>query len=151
MKLVYHFYIASSLENIWSILTTPEGSSKIFYGAEVHSTFKKGDSIQYIGPGRDGDNTLHIQGIIEDVKVNEKLKHTFIVGDAYRDNGNRFSSTITYELKPSEHFVKLIVIHDDWDEGDPAYENTKENWWLMLSNIKTLAETGKPLNIGLHE
>ncbi|WP_432666956.1 SRPBCC domain-containing protein [Wukongibacter baidiensis] len=151
MKLEYHFYIASTLDSIWSILTTPEGSSKIFYGAKVKSTFKKGEPIEYIGPGRDGENTLHIQGLIKETIINKKLSHTSSVGAVYREGVEKFTSTITYELEDLGDFIKLTVTHDEWDEKDPSYENTKQNWWLMLSNIKTLAETGEPLNIGLHE
>lgn len=151
MKLEYHFYIASTIDNVWSILTSPEGSSKIFYGAKVKSTFKKGDPIEYIGPGKDGENTLHIQGVIKETIINKKLSHTYSVGDAYREGDKKFVSTITYELEDLGSFIKLTVIHDDWNENDQSYENTKQNWWLMLSNIKTLAETGEPLNIGLHE
>lgn len=151
MKLVYHFYIASTVENIWSILTTPDGSSKIFYGAKVKSTFKEGASIEYIGPGRDGESTLHIQGVVKEIVINKKLSHTIIVGEVYRDGDKEYTSTVTYEIEKFDKFTKLTVVHDDWDENDPSYENTKQNWWLMLSNIKTLAETGQPLDIGMHE
>lgn len=151
MKLVYHFYIASTIDRIWSILTIPKESEKIFYGAKVRSSFEEGASIEYIGPGRDGENTLHIKGIVKDVIVNRKLTHTFIVGEAYKDGGKEFTSTLTYEIEDLGKFLRLTVVHDDWDDNDPAYENTKQNWWLMLSNIKTLAETGEPLDVGLHE
>jgi uncharacterized protein YndB with AHSA1/START domain len=84
MKLSYTFYIQSSAEDIWSILTTPEGTEKIFYGAKVVSTFKVGDAIAYVGPGRDGDATRHIEGKILEVIPMQLLAHTYCVGESYR-------------------------------------------------------------------
>ena len=103
MKLVYHFYIKSSIDRIWSILTVPEESAKIFYGAKVKSTFEEGDFIEYIGPGRDGEKTLHIKGIVKDVIVNKKLAHTFIVVG----EGERCSAHLSWTLPPSHAFCTI--------------------------------------------
>lgn len=151
MKLTYKAYIAASPELLWNILTAADESAKIFYGASVHSTFEVQTGIQYIGPGRNGDKTIHIEGVIRAFTPMQLLAHTVIVGDVYRNGAQPFESEITYTLEDVGFATKLTITHDGWQSDDPSYENTKENWWLMLSNIKTLAETGKPLKIGLHE
>jgi len=151
MKLEYTFYIQSSIEDLWNIITTPEGTKQIFYGAKVKSSFIPNDPIKYIGPGRDGSETLHIYGTILESVTHNKLVHTSNVGQVYKENDAIYESRITYILEDQGFAIKLSVIHDQWDPNDPSYENTKGNWWLMLANIKTLAETGKALQIGLHE
>lgn len=151
MKLTYTFYIQAPLEKIWDVLTTPEGTEKIFYGARIESNFTKGSKIEYIGPGRDGQDTVHIYGEVLEFKVNECFKFTSKVGKAYHTEQKRYESVITYLLSDVGNYSRLDVIHDQWDENDPSYDNTKANWWLMLSNIKTLSETGVALGIGLHE
>ncbi len=83
MELNYTFYIAATKEVIWDILTTPEGSAAIFYGAAVHSDFVPGASIEYIGSGRGGDQTLHIHGEIIEARPGKSLVHTSNVGDVY--------------------------------------------------------------------
>jgi hypothetical protein len=150
MRLEYTFYIRSSLEHIWTILTTPEGSAQIFYGAKIKSTFQVDDSIQYIGPGRSGADTLHIYGKIVACSAPFQLIHTYTIGETYREGLPAYTSQVHYHLEDLKFAVKLTLIHDHWDPNDPAYENTKNGWWLMLSNIKTLAETGKSLEIGPH-
>lgn len=151
MKLTYTFYIAASVEKIWDIITKPEGTEKIFYGARIKSNLTKGSKIEYIGPGRDGQETLHIYGEVLEYKAYQCFQHTSQVGQVYQNNRQSYKSVITYLLSDMGNYRRLDVIHDQWDEQDPSYENTKANWWLMLSNIKTLAETGNALEIGLHE
>lgn len=151
MNLYYKAYIASNPEKIWSILTKPEISSKVYYGASVHSDWTVGSAIRYIGPGRDGENTLHIQGEVLAFDPLKKLSHTTLVGNAYQADVKAYASVVTYELEDAGFATCLTIRHEDWQPEDPSYANTKENWWLLLSNIKTLAETGSPLNIGLHE
>jgi len=151
MNLEYIFYIHASTENVWSILTQPEKTSAIFYGAKVSSTFEVGQNIQYLGPGRDGEKTLHMYGkVLEYIPLN-KLVHTIQVGEVYRNGTRPFTSRVSYALEDCGFAVKLTVRQDQWHKDDPSYQATKEGWWLMLSNIKSLAETGIPLNIGHHQ
>jgi hypothetical protein len=44
--------------------------------------------------------------------------------------------------------TKLTLVNDQWPEEHPSYENTKESWPMILSSIKTYAETGKTLDFG---
>lgn len=150
MNLQYISFIKATPERVWKILTGPE-TRKIFYGAQLISTFEVGSSIAYIGPGRNGDQTQHIYGRLLEYKENEIFSHTSNVGDVYRNSRPAYESIITYQLEFTAFATKLTVDHTHWHEDDPSYENTKANWWLMISNIKTLAETGEALAIGTHE
>ncbi len=150
MKLEYNIYIKANKEKLWKILTDEEETKKIYYGASLISNFGIGSELKYVGPGREGDKTLHMYGSVLEYKINEVFSHNIIVGSAY-NVGEEFESRITFKIIELKHFLKLEVIHDNWNEKDPSYNNTKANWWLLLSNIKTLAETGKALEIGFHE
>lgn len=54
--------------------------------------------------------------------------------------GERFSK-VTYELTPMNSTVKLTLSHDDILEKD-GFNN---GWPSILSNLKSLLETGKTL------
>jgi hypothetical protein len=41
--------------------------------------------------------------------------------------------------------VKLTVVHDDFDLGSTAMEMVSEGWPRLLSDLKTLLETGETL------
>jgi len=51
-------------------------------------------------------------------------------------------------LETVDKCTKLTLINDRWTKNHPAFESTQGHWWMILSNIKTLAETGKTLDFG---
>lgn len=150
-KLQYTFYINANKKTVWDIITSPKGTEKVFYGAKIQSDFGIGDTVSYIGPGRDGEKTLHIYGQVLAYEEYKQFKMTSNVGQVYKENDSKFESVIDYTITEYPEYVKLQVTHDGWHEDDPSYENTKANWWLMLSSIKSLAETGRPIEVGQHE
>ena len=54
-------------------------------------------------------------------------------------------SKVTFELDPVGDAVKLTVIHDDLEQGSLTLENISGGWPQVLSNLKTLLETGSVL------
>jgi len=54
-------------------------------------------------------------------------------------------SKVTFEIEPLGPVVKLTVIHDDFDPGSTVLEMVSEGWPELLSNLKTLLETGNTL------
>jgi hypothetical protein len=51
-------------------------------------------------------------------------------------------------LEPVGDCTKLVLVNDQWTPNHPSQAKTPESWPVVLSNIKTLAETGKTLNLG---
>jgi hypothetical protein len=51
-------------------------------------------------------------------------------------------------LEPAGDCTKLTLVHDRWPENHPSFESTQQSWPIILSNLKTFAETGKTLNFG---
>jgi len=147
MDLKYEFYIAAKPEKVWDALVSPEGTKSIYYGSVLESSFKTGSPYQYIGPGVEGDKTIHIYGKILEFSPNKVLTLTNRVGQAYGEQHKNFESRVSYFLEPFGQNTKLTLIHDKWMLGDPSYENTKNGWTFMLSVIKTWVETGKVLQM----
>jgi uncharacterized protein YndB with AHSA1/START domain len=56
------------------------------------------------------------------------------------------ASRVTYELSATgPKTTKLRVMHDDFDAETATYKGSIDGWPLMLSSLKTLLESGKPL------
>ena len=145
--LKYHFYIAGTPEEVWKALISPEGTKQIYYGSVILSTFQVGDLLEYVGPGVDGDKTLHVYGNVLEYEPNQVLRFTHYPGKSYlKDDDHAFESRISYFLEPIGSCTKLTLIHDQWKEGDSTYENSEKDWWMILSNTKTLVETGNVLD-----
>lgn len=52
-------------------------------------------------------------------------------------------SKMKLELTPESEAVKVVVIHDDLAEDDPAYVQNADGCLRILSRLKSLLETGK--------
>lgn len=55
-------------------------------------------------------------------------------------------SKVAFEIADLGQFVKLTVIHDDFEPGSEVLETISQGWPHILSNLKTLLETGATLS-----
>lgn len=149
MELKYEFYIGAGLDEVWSTLVSPEGTKKTFFGCVLNSTFKPGDPFEYVGPGNDGDETVHVYGTVLAYEPNKVLSYIEHPGPSYYpDNHGALESRVTFTLETVGQCTKLTLVNDGFTDNHPSYENAKSHWWMILSNIKTVAETGKTLDFG---
>ena len=142
----FEIYIAGTPEQVWDVLVKPDFVRQIYFGSVIESEFKIGSDLAYIGPGKGGPATVHIFGKILEWEPAKIFTHSCKVGEAYGEEHKKFETRVSYQLEPMGNVTKLTVIQDCWQEGNPAYENTKSGWPLMLSSMKSLVETGKPLD-----
>jgi uncharacterized protein YndB with AHSA1/START domain len=55
-------------------------------------------------------------------------------------------SRVTWEIEPQDEGVtKLTVVHDQLEGAPKTAESVAGGWMYILSGLKTLLETGKPL------
>lgn len=149
-NLKYEIYIGGTPEQVWNVLVSPQETPKIYFGSRLESTFEVGAPMRYAGPGVDGDDTVHIYGTVLEFAPQQAFRHTHKVGESYGAEHANFESRISYLLEPQGALTKLTVLHDDFAEGDPSYSGSVSGWAMLLSAIKTLVETGKPLDLGSH-
>ncbi|MCD1259505.1 SRPBCC family protein [Paenibacillus athensensis] len=148
MDLKYVLYINAKPEEVWNIFVTPEGTKAIFFGCVLDTTFEIGAPYRYVGPGTDGDETVHVYGNVLEYVPNKRMSYTEHAGPSYRDNHAELQTRVTLELETIGNCTKLTLINDQWPDNHPSYESTKESWPMILSNVKTYAETGHTLDFG---
>jgi len=148
MDLKYVLYVNAKPEDVWNIFVTPEGTKAIFFGCVLDTTFAIGAPYRYVGPGVDGDETVHVYGNVLEFEPNKRMSYTEHAGPSYRDNHAELQTRVTLELETVGGCTKLTLINDQWPDNHPSYENTKESWPMILSNMKTYAETGSTLDFG---
>jgi hypothetical protein len=51
-------------------------------------------------------------------------------------------SKVTFDIEPMGEKVRLTVVHDDFDPGSTVAGMVTEGWPVILSDLKTLLETG---------
>lgn len=148
MELKYEFYINSTPEKVWHTLISPEGTRSTFAGSIIRSTFKPGDAYEYVGPGTDSEETVHVYGTILEFEPNHRFSFSEHPGPSYSSDHENLETRVTYILEPVGHCTKLTLINDQWPPHHPSYDRTKAQWWMILSNIKTFTETGKTIDFG---
>ncbi|ANE46887.1 polyketide cyclase [Paenibacillus swuensis] len=148
MDLRYEFYINATREDVWHALISTEGTKALLFGSVLKSDFNVGDSYAYVGPGNEGEDTVHVYGTILAYEPNVQLSLLEHPGPSYRENHEELQSRITFMLETVGQCTKLTLINDQWTENHPSRESTEKSWWMILSNLKTYVETGKTLDFG---
>jgi uncharacterized protein YndB with AHSA1/START domain len=133
---VYSVFILATPEQIWDAITKSDFTQQYFYGASVDV--------------RDGRRFCSIGDTDWDEEVIEadpprKLVHGWV--SAYDpDLAAEAESRVTWEIEPQDGGItKLTVVHDQLEGAPKTAESVSGGWMYVLSGLKTLLETGKPL------
>lgn len=148
MKLEYTFYIGASPEQVWDVLIDSQKSFHAFMGGVIRSSMQVGDPIEFVGPGADGEQTVHIYGRLLAFEKHKLLSYTDHPGPTHHDRHAELESTVTIRLDKVGGCTRFHLVNDQWTDNNPQFEKADPLWWMILSNIKTIAETGKPLDFG---
>jgi uncharacterized protein YndB with AHSA1/START domain len=134
---VYVTYIRTTPERLWLALTSQEFARQYWRGAYPEADWKVGGSWKLMfADGRVGD--------AGEIVAFEPSK---CLGIRWR---NEFRpelkaegwSLCTMEIEPVDEAVKLTVTHSIEREGSKFIEAVSSGWPQILSNLKSLLETG---------
>ena len=154
---VYRVYIKASPEAIWDAITKPEWTERYGYGGIAEFDLRAGGAFRHLtneGMRAMGAGDVAVDGEVIESDPPRKLVQTWRMVMAPEIAAEGFSR-LTYEIGEAKDGVtKLTVIHDL--EGTPklallvsgAMEDTGAGggWSWVLSGLKTVLETGEPLN-----
>lgn len=133
---VYSVFIRATPDQVWDAITKPEFTEQYFYGARIEL--------------RDGRRFSNVGDMEWDEEVLEtdpprRLVHRFSA--AYDpDMAAEDPSRVTWEIEPQEGGVtKLTVTHDQLEAAPKTAVSVAGGWSYVLSGLKTLLETGEPL------
>ena len=139
---VYSVFIRATPEQIWHAITKPEFTAKYFYGSLVDSDFEVGGEHKSWSPDR---SQVWVEGVVQDADPPKRLSYTWrALYD--EETAAEEPSRVTWEIDPGEGGVaKLTVVHDQLEASPKTAANVAGGWMYVLSGLKTLLETGKPL------
>lgn len=130
---VYVTYILSTPEKVWEALTDARISAS-YWERENVSDWKVGSEWQHRLPGKSADV---IGAVLESDPPRRLVTAWETPGD--RANPNT-SSRCAYDIEDVGGKVKLTVTHSDL--SDDGLKAVSGGWPAVLSNLKTLLETG---------
>jgi uncharacterized protein YndB with AHSA1/START domain len=140
---VYQMFIRATPEQIWEAITQPEFTTKYFYGARIEVTPEWRRTYSPDGTESWGE------GAVAEFDPPRKLVHEWRSGYD-PDLASEEPSRVTWEIEPQEGGLSLLTVVHDNLEGAPktARSVAGVGWMMVLSGLKTLLETGKPLADG---
>lgn len=134
---VYVTYIRTTPERLWSALTSPEFAQQYWLGARPEAEWKVGGSWKLVFP----DGRLADSGEITEFEPSKRLAIRWRNEWSPELKAEGWSLCIM-ELEPSGEAVKLTVTHSIEREGSKFIGAVSGGWPKILSNLKSLLETG---------
>jgi uncharacterized protein YndB with AHSA1/START domain/DNA-binding transcriptional ArsR family regulator len=152
-EFLYTTYIKSTPERLWQALTDPAFTSR-YWGVRFHTEWMTGATMAW---EESGVTTSDPQQVILECDPPHRLAYTWHTltpefgaahgfDDEFIDRVSKEPrSKVTFEIEPQGSGVKLTVLHDGFEPGSLVLANVRNGWPLLLSNLKTLLETGATL------
>ncbi len=140
-EFVYVTYIETTPEKLWQALTDGDFTERYWFGVRLRSDWKPGSSFEMVR----SDGTVSDGGKVVECDPPHRLAYTFVnLSERFR---NEPPALATFVLEPHGKLVKLTLTHEGFAEGGKMLSAVSKGWPAILSSLKSLLETGQPLDI----
>jgi uncharacterized protein YndB with AHSA1/START domain len=142
-KTVYVIYIASTPDKVWQALTDSALSQQYFHGSLLEIEPKVGGKFVVRFP----DGRVNVTGRVMEWSPPRRLATTWTV-EWMPELRELPECLISYDIEPAGEAVKLTVTESySWDVPEALLSGGRLGWPAILSSLKSVLETGKPLSI----
>ncbi len=144
-KTVYVIYIASTPEKVWQALTSSDFTRRYFWDRSVEIEPRSGGAFVLRLP----DGRINVQGKVVDWEPPRKLSVTWQV--AWPEDFRKLPECVVgYEIAQAGDAVRLTMTEShSWEVPEAILSGGRTGWPAILSSLKSLLETGKPLAIAM--
>ena len=140
---VYVTYIAATPEKVWQALTSAEFTRQYFFGFSIDVEPKTGGKFFIRYP----DGNVHISGTVLDWAPSKRFSCTWLV-EGMKEFVGLPECIVTYDIEQAGEAVRLTMTEShNWDIPDDILAGSRSGWPAILSNLKSVLETGKPMMI----
>lgn len=141
-QVYFQIYIRTTPEELWEAITSAEFTRQYFHETAVESDWKVGSPVTYYN----ADRTVAVEGEVLEVDRPHRLSYTWHVlysEEAAKEDPSR----VTWEIEVVEDACRLRMTHDRFPQGSVVPDGVRDGWPAIISNLKTLIETGRPLKV----
>ena len=145
---VYVTYIATTPEKVWQALVDTDVTRKYWVDPQAGcarvnvSDWKPGSRWEH--KRIDDAGTVDIVGTVVESAPPRRLVYTW-ARPAEADDVSKHSR-VAFDIEPySDGLVRLTVTHEDLEHDPQMLTGISGGWPKVLSNLKTLLETGQAL------
>jgi uncharacterized protein YndB with AHSA1/START domain/DNA-binding transcriptional ArsR family regulator len=136
---VFTTFIRATPEMIWRALTESDFTTRYWYGSSIESSWTAGEPWQLLVNGAPG-----ITGDVLEVDAPRRLALTY--QSVWAGAPDAVPSRLTFEIEAAGPGVsRLTVVHETEPGQGSTIAEVAAGWPYIISALKTLLETGEPL------
>jgi uncharacterized protein YndB with AHSA1/START domain/DNA-binding transcriptional ArsR family regulator len=151
---VYTTYIKTTPERLWQALTDPAFTKRYWWGATFQTDWMAGSTMRW---DLHGVTIADPEQVVLESDPYRRLAYTWhaftpevaesleLTEEARERIAAELRSKVTFDIEPLGELVKLTVLHDGFEEGSLVAPLVSQGWPRVLSDLKTLLETGETL------
>jgi uncharacterized protein YndB with AHSA1/START domain len=140
-RFVYVTYIRAPAQTVWDYLTDPEQNKAFWGGYHQQSSWRKGADYRILG----ADGKVWDEGEVLAADPPRRLSVSWrhLVDEAMKAEG---VSTASFDLEQqADGVTKLTLVHTIAVADSKFIVAVAGGWPMILSSLKSLLETGRPL------
>ncbi len=135
---VYVTYIRTTAQKLWAALLDPDTQRKFWLGSHIDTDWKKDAAWRLLYP----DGRVTDAGTVVEIIPEQKLVLTW-QHELRPDLKAEGPPRRTLEIETAGNAVKLTVLHEIDAPDSKLIKAVSGGWPKILSNIKSLLETGQ--------
>ncbi|HVY19071.1 MAG TPA: SRPBCC family protein [Bauldia sp.] len=140
-RFVYVTYIRATPESIWDALRKPEFTRRYFFGATQESDWKVGSAWKMFAANGNPTDSGEVLEYDPPRRFVLKWRNEF-VPELKAEGYTRCA----FDLVPQNGVTKLTVTHEIDMDNSKTIAGVSGGWPKILAGLKTLLETGKPMD-----
>src|SRR5947209_11590518 len=137
-RFVYVTFIRTTPPNLWEALTEPQFVRQYWFNTTVECGWKKGSPWKMVRP----DGSLTDTGEILEIDPPRRMVIRW-QNEWNPELKAEGPSRCTFELEPTGKAVKLTITHELERPASKFIAAVSQGWPIVLSNLKSLLETGE--------
>jgi DNA-binding transcriptional ArsR family regulator/uncharacterized protein YndB with AHSA1/START domain len=151
----YTTYIKTTPERLWQALTEPAFTER-YWNTTFETDWKVGSAMTW---HNHGVTIVDPEQVVLESEPYRRLSytwHTFtpelaevhevLTDEVLAEAAAEGRSKVTFEIEPLDGLCKLAVVHEGFAPGSTVLELITGGWPHVLSDLKTLLETGETLS-----
>jgi uncharacterized protein YndB with AHSA1/START domain len=136
---VYVIYIRTTAQKLWEALITPEFTRQFWFGFHQESAWTPGAAWKLVS----SDGRIADAGEVMECDPPKRLVLKWH-HELYPELRGEGDTRCAISLEPDGEMVKLTVVHEA-ERPITLIEKVAGGWPSILSSLKSMLETGKPL------
>lgn len=159
-EFVYPTYINTTPEELWQALTDGAFIRRYFGGGGPDSRWQVGSPVRW---SMQNEQPQDLDQVVLESEPGKRLSYTWHnyqpeMKEWFGWSDERFEelvkeprATVTFDIEPAGAAVKLTVTHEGFAPDSEMLKGVSSGWPAILSNLKTLLETGETLPLDMQK